>query len=87
MAVFDPPRILYNFAQVQAKLMENRDISDLHFCGSAESIAVLVASGYGIFALPEALIPDNPRLVRFRFRESVRLLWVSTINPYRTTLL
>lgn len=64
LVVFDPPRIFAGFAQVQTKLMENRDISDLHFCSSAESIAVLVASGYGISVLPEALIPDNPRLVK-----------------------
>ena len=69
LVVFDSPKIFSNIAQLQAKLMENRDISDLHFCSSAESIAVLVASGYGISVLPDVLIQENHRLVKVPIKD------------------
>lgn len=45
LALFEPPKIFSNAVQLQAKLMEDRDVSDLHFCSSAEAITVLVSSG------------------------------------------
>lgn len=70
LALFEPPKIFSNAAQLQAKLMEDRDVSDLHFCGSAEAITVLVSSGYGISVLPEIMIPESPRLAKVDIREA-----------------
>lgn len=70
LALFEPPKIFSNAVQLQVKLMEDRDVSDLHFCGSAEAITVLVSSGYGISVLPEIMIPESPRLEKVDIRDA-----------------
>lgn len=69
LVLFDPPKIFSNIAQLQAQLMEKKDISELYFCGSAEAITILVTSGYGISILPDVLIPENPRLVKVPIKD------------------
>lgn len=69
LVLFDPPKIFSNIAQLQAQLMEKKDISELYFCSSAEAITILVTSGYGISILPDVLIPENPQLVKVPIKD------------------
>jgi DNA-binding transcriptional LysR family regulator len=50
-------------AEVQLKLAEGRDPSDLHFTSSADAAVVLAQSGFGIALLPEVLVEQADGLV------------------------
>lgn len=69
LVLFEPPKIFSNIAQLQAQLMEKKDISDLYFCSSPEAITILVTSGYGISILPDILIPENPQLIKIPIKD------------------
>ncbi len=50
--------------RIQRRFAENRPISDLHFCESAEESMVLAQSGFGIAVMPELFIPPYFPLAR-----------------------
>lgn len=64
LVLFEPPKIFSNIASIQDELMDKKDISDLYFCKSAETITVMITAGYGISILPDILVPDTPQLIK-----------------------
>lgn len=58
VVLFAPPKASAPIARLQGKLIGDRSLSEVYFCESTESIALLVAAQYGITILPDFLTPE-----------------------------
>lgn len=62
LIVFDPGKSLFFIAKFQGQLIQGRNPADIYFCESTEAALLLVKAGYGVFLMPELMMPPDDAL-------------------------
>lgn len=78
----NPINLAPEMANMQWKLAEGRNPSDLYFCDSIEAAVVLASAGFGLAVLPRLFAPINRQLVTVSLNDAPQLSFGMFYKPY-----